>query len=691
MRTIFSAKKKIIATPEAIDIGGTNGASLQTAMAALGGIKHEELDVANGLAILGNDSKVKPINIPPLAFDIIPTVYLPVTSTEVGTIVKCVITNYDSRRTYTVSPIGTGTAVLKTYDDLVQCVINNGGDLNFNNNVPPPGVTFNNCVAPGTILYTAPNTVEAGGFILNGVTYDIAVTPLIVAEPFITFPANNSVASHPSLSVGADAPYIALFGYAVAYKFQIAENINFTLNVGEYVGGALTSGVSSHTFLDLIANKLYYIRAQYGYNDGAGGTIWSDWSPVISVATPSEFVLSETQLLSANPPEINGWFGWSVETDDTGDRIVVGSNGSGTNTGSAYVFHRNGNNWTQETKLTHVAEPTDDGFGVFVSMSGDGNYIAIGTQQDYASGTSAGGAVYIFKRSGTSWNEEQKIILSDVVNTGRSDACVSLNHDGTKLIIGSYNAPYSIGQASNCGAAYIFTRTNVTWSQEIKLIASDYANGAQFGYRVLINDAGDRVIVSAPYALDSTLSKVVGKVYVFYYNGSAWVEEAILFDDSLSNNAWFGGYIASNVNTDTLVIGASWSNENTHNNAGSVYIYSRVGNVWSQSVKLIDDISNPSSDQFGSGVAINNTGTQLTIGAAHNDNGLGVLSGVAYIYKNINETWTKVQTLKPSNAQPNTYFGESICCNDDSSIIMFGVQCYDVTSIQDSGAVYIFM
>ena len=97
-------------------------------------------------------------------------------------------------------------------------------------------------------------------------------------------------------------------------------------------------------------------------------------------------------------------FGWSVCLN--GDYAVVGANCDddlGNNSGSAYIFKRVGTTWSQAAKLTATDVAAGDRFGFSVSINGD--YALAGAFQNDDHGTDSGSA-YIFKRNGTTWSQQ---------------------------------------------------------------------------------------------------------------------------------------------------------------------------------------------------------------------------------------------------------------------------------------------
>jgi len=110
------------------------------------------------------------------------------------------------------------------------------------------------------------------------------------------------------------------------------------------------------------------------------------------------------------------------------------------------------------------------------------------------------------------------------------------------------------------GAAYVFRRSGTTWSQQQQLIASDGAAGDQFGHSVGI--LRDTAVVGAPLK-DVAAGVEQGGAYVFVRSGSNWMEtQQLLASDgaagdqfgvsvSLTRNALIVGAWADDVNTNT--------------------------------------------------------------------------------------------------------------------------------------------
>ena len=117
-------------------------------------------------------------------------------------------------------------------------------------------------------------------------------------------------------------------------------------------------------------------------------------------------------------------FGYSISS--YGNTIAVGAlfdDDMGTSSGSAYVFVRSANSWTQEAKLTADDGAVTASFGRSISIYRD--TIAVGAYADDAVGIDSG-SVYIFVRSGTSWTQQTKLVANDGASQDHFGISVSL-------------------------------------------------------------------------------------------------------------------------------------------------------------------------------------------------------------------------------------------------------------------------
>ncbi|MCH7495283.1 MAG: T9SS type A sorting domain-containing protein, partial [Candidatus Marinimicrobia bacterium] len=147
-----------------------------------------------------------------------------------------------------------------------------------------------------------------------------------------------------------------------------------------------------------------------------------------------------------------------------GDYAVVGAKWDDFNTGSAYVFKRTGTSWTQEAKILSASGHS---FGISVSISGD--YAVVGSSGEDDNGVASGSA-YVFKRNGTSWSQEAKLLASDGAAFDRFGESVSIS--------GGYAVVGSSGDDDNgdlSGSAYVYSGIIVGIEDERKGLPAEFS------------------------------------------------------------------------------------------------------------------------------------------------------------------------------------------------------------------------
>jgi hypothetical protein len=446
-------------------------------------------------------------------------------------------------------------------------------------------------------------------------------------------------------------------------------------------------------------------------------------------------------------------FGFSVAL--SGDTLAVGARyedstaqGIGGNqadngapdSGAVYVFHRTGTAWQQEAYLKASNTGPSDHFGYSVALSGD--ILAVGAWgEDSAAqgiggnqadnGAPESGAVYVFHRTGTTWQQEAYLKAS---NTGTGDRFgISVALAGDTLAVGAWfedsaaqgiNGNQADNGATDSGAAYVFRHAGTTWQQEVYLKASNTGADDRFGISMALS--GDTLAVGAYYE-DSAAQGVDGNqgddsaqdsgaVYVFRRTGTAWQQEAYLKASNTGAADLFGDSVT--LSGDTLAVGAYYEDsaaqgvdgnqdDNSTSASGAAYVFRRFGTGWQQEAYL--KASNTgANDNFGYPVVLSSD--TLAVGAWSEDSaaqGVGgnqdadgaTDSGAVYVFRRAGTAWQQTTYLKASNTGANRRFGSSVALSDNTFAIgawgedgaATGVNGNQVdNSSGDSGAVYVF-
>jgi hypothetical protein len=334
-----------------------------------------------------------------------------------------------------------------------------------------------------------------------------------------------------------------------------------------------------------------------------------------------------------------------------GTRLAISDTSYNSNQGAIYIFKRSGDAWTEEQRITALDGVAGDVFGGSFDFTENGDRIA--TVATIASGTE--GVAYVFSRSGTTWTEEQRIVRTDGA-AGDYLAAVKIAGDGTRLVLGTQFA------SSSQGRAYVFSRSGTTWTEEQRLTVADGESGDRYGSAVAIDGAGDRIAIAADQK-DSEFGVDTGVVYVFSRSGTTWTEEQRLTANDPTADARFGVRVSLTDDGTRMLATAYSINANT----GAAYILSRSGTTWTEEQKVTASDAAPSS-YFGVAGNIAGDGNRLIISAYNTNGGRGTV----YDFSRSGTTWTEQQSITASDAAPNNFFGISVADSDDGVRLIVG-------------------
>jgi len=191
-------------------------------------------------------------------------------------------------------------------------------------------------------------------------------------------------------------------------------------------------------------------------------------------------------------------FGVSVAI--SGDTIVVGASGEDSYTGSAYVFVKPTDGWSNMTKTAKLSASDGamfDWFGHSVTISGD--TIVVGAFED--------DSAYVFVKPTGGWSNMTQTAKLTAGVAGYNFG-ISVAISGDTIVIGAEK----VGLYR--GSAYVFVKPTGGWSNmthTAELIASDCARYDSFGISVAIS--GDIIVVGA--SGDNITYTDQGSAYVF--------------------------------------------------------------------------------------------------------------------------------------------------------------------------------
>ena len=179
------------------------------------------------------------------------------------------------------------------------------------------------------------------------------------------------------------------------------------------------------------------------------------------------FSLSAQSVWSPAGQNIDGeaagdYSGRSVSLSADGSIMAIGAPynaGNGAASGHVLVYQYNGTSWTQIGNDIN-GEAINDYFGTSVSLSADGSILAIGAPNNDGSGADAG-HVRVYQNQSGSWNQIGQDIDGEAADD-RSGTSVSLSADGNTVAIG---AIYNDGSGTDAGHVLVYQYNGTSWTQ----------------------------------------------------------------------------------------------------------------------------------------------------------------------------------------------------------------------------------
>jgi hypothetical protein len=437
------------------------------------------------------------------------------------------------------------------------------------------------------------------------------------------------------------------FGWAVSVS-----NDNKTLAVGAPQEGSNATGIGG----DQANNSVSHAGAAYVFTCDSSGC-------------------SQQSYIKASNTGAGDIFGYSIALSGDGNTLAVAAPGEGSvatgvngdqsdnsayQAGAVYIFTRGGGTWSQQAYIKASNADRGDEFGLSLALSADGNTLAVGAPYEKSTATGIGGdqtdnslqqagAAYVLVRSSGNWLQQAYIKASKAV-PGHFGTSVALSSDGATLAVG---APYDCNilpggtYGSPYGAAYVFTRSGVDWSQQAYVKASNAGTSDRFGWSVSVSGDGNILAVgansekSAATGINGDQSddsaSNAGAAYLFSRSGTDWSQQAYVKASNTDAGDFFGTCIALSADGGALAVAAPYEGsaatgtdgnqgDNSASGAGAVYLLTRSGAEWSQR-SYFKASNTGASDQFGCGLAISGDGSALAVGAPLEDSAAAGVNG----------------------------------------------------------------
>jgi len=304
------------------------------------------------------------------------------------------------------------------------------------------------------------------------------------------------------------------------------------------------------------------------------------------------------------------YFGSKVEISSDGNTLAVGAN----RFIGVFVFRFDGATWFEQAKLippdkkvhqhcelTYFEECAVDGFGWSISLSSDGNVLAVGAEFDDSNATGINGdpfdnsvlnsgAAYLFRFDGTDWQQLAYFKTPELVDLGeggelRYGSIVALSADSKTLAV----------VEKSTDSIYVYRFDGADWYHQADIrTANDCDDYSSWVHSMELSADGDTLVVGVPDNDCNAIGMAVeqlgdssvnsGAVYVFQYDAGAWTKRSFVKASNTGSGDGFGGSVSTSSDGRVLAVGAGREDssatgingnqdDNSAEDAGAVYIY----------------------------------------------------------------------------------------------------------------------
>lgn len=420
-------------------------------------------------------------------------------------------------------------------------------------------------------------------------------------------------ASTLSVSFGYKQLHFTWTAVSGATSYNLKEDPDGASGFALVAGG---SGITATNFDLPLVSLLGRINAKYQLeacnNSGCTPT-------VLNMASNLSAALG-AYVKASNTGASDG-FGAAVAISTDGNTLAVGAAGedsastgvtaapvtntatgdAASNAGAVYVFFRSAGTWSQQAYIKASNSGANDEFGFSLSLSADGNTLAVGAIGESSAATgvnntspgqgdnnaSLAGAVYVFTRSGTTWTQQAYVKSLNPLAGDLFGFSVALSPDGGTLAVGvpsedsaatgvngntvsDCTAVSPVNCASQSGAVYVYFLDITTgWNPQAYIKASNTGAGDDFGFSVSLSGDGNMLAVGAPIessaltgvtpgsvneATALNLAAGAGAAYVFTRASNAWSQHAYVKASNAEAGDRFGQTVALSSDSKTLAV-----------------------------------------------------------------------------------------------------------------------------------------
>ena len=273
----------------------------------------------------------------------------------------------------------------------------------------------------------------------------------------------------------------------------------------------------------------------------------------------------------------------------------------------------------QGNKLVGAGAVGNTRQGFSVALSADGNTAIVGGDSD----NGGVGAAWVYTRSNGSWSQQGAKLVGTGAVGNYQGLSVGLSGDGNTAIVGG------LTDNGGVGAALVYARSSGVWNQQgSKLLGTGAVGTAETS--VALSGDGNTAIVGGDGDNGG-----VGAAWVYTRSGGVWSQQgAKLVGTGAVGSAHIGISVGLSGDGNTAIVGGSLDNDE----AGAAWVYTRSGGVWSQQgAKLVGTDATRGLVNQGRAVALSGDGNMAIVGG-DGDNGD---VGAAWVFSRSGGVWSQ--------------------------------------------------
>lgn len=242
---------------------------------------------------------------------------------------------------------------------------------------------------------------------------------------------------------------------------------------------------------------------------------------------------------------------------------------------------------------------------------------------------------------------------------------VALSANGETAVVGGP------GDDDQVGAAWVFTRSGSTWSQQgAKLTATGESGKGQFGAGVAISADGSTVLIGAPEDADEK-----GAAWVFRRSGSSWTQQGPKFTPAAAGVMYFGGRVALAGDGASALISSRIDDSDN----GAAWVFTRRAAGWREQGGMLHGRGQSGIGSYLPAVALSASGSTALIGDLTSSG-----NGAAWLLTRAHGKWTQTSVIDAPGAS-DASFGESVALSAGAGAALVGAPGF-----ASAGAAWVF-